>query len=160
MLERCPDQLTIQALADGEEQDLQLLTHVRSCPHCNEQHHKLSALVTMADGLNSDAKLPADFMHKLEKRLKPAPFPAALVAAPVFALILLSLLLLGPGYLEWWFSVGITRQVGLILDAFLDLLAFSRMVGPAWIITGLAALVAMELFILNMIRNVEGWQSV
>ncbi len=160
MMERCPNQLAIQALADGEEQDLQLLAHVRSCPHCNEQHHKLSALVKMAEGLKSDAKLPADFMHKLEKRLKPAPFPAALVAAPVFALILLSLLLFGPGYLEWWFSVGITRQVGLILDAFLDLLAFSRMVGPAWMIIGLAALVAMELFILNMIRNVEGWQSV
>lgn len=160
MMERCPDQLTIQALADGEEQDLQLLAHVRRCRYCSEQYHKLSALVTMADGLKSDAKLPTDFLSKLEEKLKPAPFPAALVVVPVFALILFSLLLFGPGYLEWWFSVGITRQVGLILDAFLDLLAFSRLVGPIWVITGLAALVAMELFILNMIRNVEGWQSV
>ena len=160
MMERCPDQLTIQALADGEEQDLQLLAHVRSCPQCSEQHHKLSALVTMADGLKSDAKLPVSFYLSLETKINPAPFPAALVAASVFALALLSLILLGPNYLEWWLSVGITNQVGLILDAFLDLLAYSRLVGPTWIIMGLAALVAMELFILKMLRNVEGWQNV
>jgi hypothetical protein len=159
-MERCPDHLTIQALVDREEQDLQLLAHIQRCRHCSNQYHKLSDLVTIADGLKSDVKLPADFLYKLEEKLKSAPFPAALVAAPVFALILFSLLLFGPGYLEWWLSVGITRQVGLILDAFLNLLAFSRLVGPIWVITGLAALVAMELFILNMIRNVEGWQSV
>ncbi len=160
MMEQCPDQLTIQALADGEERDPQLLAHVLSCPHCSELHHRLRALVTMADGLKSDAKLPADFLFKLEGKMKPAPFPAALIAVFVFTLILPALFLFGPGYLEWWFSVGITFRVGLILDAFLDLYAFSRAVGPFWMISGLAALVAAELFILNMIRNMEGWQSV
>lgn len=159
-MERCPDQLNIQALADGEAQDQQLWNHVRRCPHCSEQYRRLSNLVKIADGLKSDAKLPASFYRSLETKINPAPFPAALVAAVVFALALLSLVLLGPNYFEWWLSVGITNQVGLILDAFLDLLAYSRLVGPAWIIMGLAALVAMELFILNLIRNAEGLKNV
>lgn len=159
-MERCPDYLTIQTIVDGEATDQELLEHTKSCSPCRKELNRLKSLVSIADGLKTEENAPADFYRLLEEKLKPAPFPAALVAAAIFALTLLSLMLLGPSYLEWWLSVGITRQVGLILDAFLDLFAISRLVGPAWIIIGLAALVVMELFILKMLRNVEGWQNV
>lgn len=158
-MERCPDQLTIQALADGDEQDSKLQAHIRRCPRCSDQYRQLSALIKVADGLKSEAKLPVSFYRSLEKKINPAPFPAALVAASIFALALLSLLLLGPSHLEWWLSVGITHQVGLIIDAFLDLLALSSLLNPAWIVAGLAAIVAIELLILRMLNNVEELQN-
>lgn len=158
-MRQCLDQLTIQALTDGEEQDPGLLEHIRRCPDCNYHYSRQSALVKMADRLKSDAKLPAAFYWSLERKLKTAPFPAALVSAAVILLTLVSLALLGPAYFEWWLSVGLTRQVGVILDLFLGLLTIGNLVDPVWWIIGLAALVAFELVLLNMLRNMEGRQN-
>jgi predicted anti-sigma-YlaC factor YlaD len=158
-MDHCPDYLTIQALIDGEENDQALLKHLQDCFACRLQYRQLSSMVKLADGLKCEAKLPANFYHAMERKLTPAPFPTALVSLAVLLLVLASLLLLGPTYFEWWLSVGITSQVSLVLDALLDLFAISRLVSSSWVISGLAALVTMELFILKMLKNVEGWQN-
>jgi predicted anti-sigma-YlaC factor YlaD len=158
-MKRCPDQLTIQAVIDGEEKDQQVIFHIKNCSACCLQYRQLKSLVSLADKLKSIDKLPTGFYHQLEKKIKPTPFPALQVAAAAIFICLVTLFLLGPDYFEWWLSVGITRQVGLILDAFLDLLAISRMVNLSWVISIFAALVALELIILKMLKNLEGWQN-
>lgn len=158
-MDRCPDQLTIQAVVDGEEKGRQVVLHVENCPACRRQSRQIKGLVNMADGLKSTDKLPAGFYRLLEKKLKPVPFPALQVALAAIVIFLIVLFLLGPDYFEWWLSVGITHQVGLIIDTFLDLLAISKMLSLTWAISIFAGLVALELFILKMLNNLEGWQN-
>jgi hypothetical protein len=153
---KCPDILTIQAVIDGEENDKKILEHLDQCAVCSEEYRVLKATVHLAGNLNSPAKLPASFYRQLAEKTAPRPFPAALVAAVLFAVALFSANLVNPGYLQWWFSVGITRQLSYTMDAFLDLLYMSHYVGPNGVIVGLFFMVVLEVFILNMLRNLEG----
>ena len=153
---KCPDILTIQAVIDGEERDIKILDHLDDCAECRREYHALKAAVHLAKDLSSTAKLPASFYRQLAEKTAPRPFPAALVAAALFAVALFSANLVNPGYLQWWLSVGVTRQLSYIMDTFLDLLYMSHYVGPNGIIAGLLLMVALEVFILNMLRNVEG----
>lgn len=153
---QCPDKLTIQAVIDGEETDIKIIDHLQSCPRCCQIHSEMKDAFTPADNLGSTVKLPAEFLGRLNEKLSPQPFPAAMAAAVIFTLAIFSAYLTNPGYLQWWLSVGITRQISYLIDAFIDLLYISHIVGPTGVIIGLAALVALEVLILNMLRNVEG----
>lgn len=153
---KCPDILTIQAVLDGEEKDTKILGHLNQCAECSKEYQALKAAVKLATDLSSTAKLPASFYSQLAEKTAPKPFPAALVAAVLFAVALYSANLVNPGYLQWWFSVGVTRQFSYVMDTFLDLLFMSHYVGPNVVIAGLFLMVALEVFILNMLKNVEG----
>ncbi|MBW6464068.1 MAG: hypothetical protein K0B84_07770, partial [Firmicutes bacterium] len=85
---------------------------------------------------------------------------AALVAAVLFAVAFISTYLANPGYIQWWLSVGITNQISYLIDLFIDLLYMSHFIGPTGVIIGLAALVTLEILILNMLRSVEGYVNV
>jgi len=153
---QCPDNLTIQAVIDGEETDIQIIEHLQSCPECCRVHSEMKDAFTSADNLGSTVKLPAEFTGRLNEKLSPRPFPAAMTAAAIFTLAMISVYLMNPGYLQWWLSVGITRQISYVIDAFIDLLYMSHIVGPTGVIIGLTALIVLEVLILNMLRNVEG----
>ncbi len=153
---KCPDILTIQAVIDGEEKDIKILDHLEDCAECRREYRALKAAVHLATDLSSTVKLPASFYSQLAEKTVPRPFPAALVAAALFAVALFSANLVNPGYLQWWLSVGVTRQLSYIMDTFLDLLYMSHYVGPNGVIAGLLLMVALEVIILSMLRNVEG----
>ncbi len=153
---QCPDELTIQAIIDGEETGLSLLKHLENCSACQGVKGQMTELVKTSDRLKTEAELPAGFYENLVDRIEVRPFPTALVAAVMFSLVLSSVYFLDPGYINWWFTVGITRQVSLILDMFFDLLLLSQTLGPVSVITFLSALVGLEVLILNKLRVMEG----
>lgn len=159
-MSKCPDILTIQAVIDGEEKDIKIIDHLKQCAVCSEEYQSMKAAVHLAGNLNSPAKLPATFYRQLAEKTAPRPFPAALVAAALFAVALFSANLVNPGYLQWWFSVGITRQLSYAMDTLFDLLYMSHYVGPNGVIAGLFFMVVLEVFILNMLRNLEGKSNV
>jgi hypothetical protein len=154
--QKCPDILTIQAVIDGEEQDKIVISHVHSCSLCSEAYHDLAQAVVFAGNLGGEEKLPADFYKTLSSQLGEKTLPAALAAAAIFCLVLFSANLLNPGYLEWWLSVGMTYQFSIFIDTFINLVFFSRELGPLWLIAVLATLVAVEVLILSKVKILEG----
>jgi hypothetical protein len=154
--QKCPDILTIQAVIDGEEQDKTIISHVHSCSLCSEAYQDLKEAVVAAGSLRGTEKLPAGFYKALSEQVEDKTFPAALVAAIVFGLVLVSAYLLNPGYLDWWLSVGMTYQFSIFIDTFINLVFISRDLGPLWLITALAALVALEVLILSKVKILEG----
>ncbi len=156
---QCLDKLTIQAIIDGEETDKSLTKHLNNCPACQVLKKQVTEIVKTSDGLKIDADLSAEFYENLMDRIEVRPFPIALLAAVLFGLVLFSAYLLDPGYISWWFTVGITHQVGLIFDIFFDLLVLSQALGPLSVITVLSALVAIEVLILNKLRIMEGYRN-
>lgn len=155
----CPDEITIQALIDGECTDMVLQMHLVQCSSCQAVREELEEAINLADGLNGGENLPGGFYERLEKKLNPPSWPAFAVAAAAFILIVLSAYYLNPGYLQWWFSVGITRLFSLVLDAFIEILKLSRAAGQPAIISLFALLVALEIFLLNLLKNVEGTEN-
>ena len=153
---QCPDALTIQAVADGEENDLIITDHLQNCSKCRETYLNVQKIISAAKGLNSTARLPIGFYKVLSGRIESKPFPAFLVAAIISALVFISVYLLNPTYLEWWFSVGMTRQFGFYIDMFFDLFFLSRSVNPLWVITVVTAMVVLEFLILSKLKTVEG----
>lgn len=152
----CPDILAIQAYIDKESSDRKVISHLEDCPSCRQAYLKLKELVALAGSLNSQAKLPGSFYEALNSRLEERPFPSVFVSALVFVLALVSAYLLNPDYMQWWLSIGITRQVSFILDALLDLFFFGRSIGTVWLISSAAALVTLEFIILNRLKTMEG----
>jgi hypothetical protein len=152
----CPEILVIQSVADREETNPVIIDHVKSCAHCCRVHRKMLSLICSAERAGSEAELPEGFFESLAERLPASPFPALLVAAVMFTMAALSAFFLNPGYIEWWLSVGITRQFSIYISAFTDLLFLGHSLGPVWIISAFAALVALEVIILNKFRSVEG----
>jgi len=156
----CPDKLTIQLEIDGEEKDSKIADHLKNCQTCRQTFKEIEALTLFADNLSGAAKLPADFYSRLCGKVTPRPFPAALVAVVLFAVAFVSTYLANPGYIQWWLSAGITNQISFLIDLFIDLLYMSHFIGPTGVIIGLAALVTLEILILNMLRSVEGYVNV
>jgi len=152
----CPDILAIQAFIDEGSGGRQLINHVENCPLCQQVYQELKELVAVAGGLNSEAKLPGCFYEALNSRLEKRPFPSVLVSVLVFVMALVSAYLLNPDYMQWWLSIGITRQIGFIFDALLDLFFLGRSIGQAWLVSFAAALVTLEFIILNKLKTTEG----
>lgn len=156
----CPDKLTIQAVIDGEEKDSQIIDHLNNCQACRQTFKEIEALTLFADNLNDKVKLPADFYDRLSEKVAARPFPAALVAAVIFTVAFFSTYLANPGFIQWWLSVGVTNQISYLIDLFINLLYMSHFIGPTGVIIGLAALVTLEILILNMLKRVEGHANV
>jgi hypothetical protein len=154
--QQCPDILTIQAVIDGEEEERSVIDHVHSCSLCSQAYLDLKEAVTAAGSLCGAERLPTGFYKALSDRIEEKTFPAALVAAIIFSLALVSAYLLNPGYLNWWLSVGMTFQFSLFIDTLINLVFISRDLGPAWLITVLTALVALEVLILSKVKILEG----
>jgi len=151
-----PDILTIQAFVDGENGGSQMIGHLQGCPSCRQAYREIGEMVTVAGSLKGKATLPACFNETLNSRLENRPFPAIFVSVFVFVMALFSAYLLSPDYLQWWLSIGMTRQVGFMIDAFLDLFFLSQSIGRIWLISAVAALVIMEFVILNKLKTTEG----
>ncbi len=159
MISKCPDILTIQAFLDGEITDTRLSDHLRSCPHCRVAVMELEEAIFCATALRSEAALPAGFYDRLVEKTASRPFPALLMAVLAFTLAFFSAYTLEPGFIQWWLSVGLTRQFGLLFDALIDLLYLGHLVGPAGIIIGLSLLVGLEVVLLNFLRSAEGQKN-
>ncbi|MDW7738926.1 MAG: hypothetical protein SCJ97_02555 [Bacillota bacterium] len=155
-MKNCPDILVIQSIVDGECTDELVLNHIEICPSCRQTRLEMLQLSVEADRLNCADKLPDNFFEILSARINPKPFPAAIVAAVIFGLAIISAYFLNPGYLEWWLSVGITRQFTVFIDAFLGLFYLGQSLGPLWLVLITAALVGLEILILNRLKLVEG----
>ncbi len=149
----CPDTLTWQALVDGENQSPGLREHLDRCAACREIYREISASAVLADGLLTHATLPPDFTRKVLRWAKP--FPAGLVAALLFSLLAAAAVMLDPNGLHWWFTAGMTRQVGFVLDAAISIIYLLQNVGPAWFFAAVAALVALETLLLHKINTAE-----
>jgi len=152
----CPDILTIQAFVDDENGDRQMIAHLRGCPSCRQAYREIGEMVAVAGSLKGKATLPDCFYETLNSRLENRPFPAIFVSVFVFVMALFSAYLLSPDYLQWWLSIGMTRQVGFMIDAFLDLFFLSQSIGQIWLIAAVAALVILEFVILNKLKTTEG----
>ena len=155
-MNKCPDILAIQAYLDEEEVHEDVRLHLQNCPDCQKNHREMAGIIVTADSLKSEASLPAGFYERLAVKTSPRPFPAALAAAVMFLLALLSSYLLYPGYLNWWLSIGITEQVGLMIDFVLALLFAVQTLGYFWLIVLTLILVALEVLILLKFKIVEG----
>lgn len=155
-MNNCPDILTMQAYLDKEEVNKDIVEHIHSCSACQNSCRELADMITAAEGLQSKATLPEGFYKKLAAKTAPKPFPAALAATLMFSLAILCAYILYPGYLYWWLSVGITRQVGLTIDFILELLFAIQTLGYFWLIMVTLVLVTLEVLILYKFKIVEG----
>ncbi len=155
-MRKCPDILTIQAVIDGEESNRQILSHLKECTRCSQKYQELDTLVNIAARIYSNAKLPEHFFAGLVAKTTPRVFPAALVAAMLFFITILSAYLVNPGFMQWWLSAGITHQLGYLIDLSFHFLYIGHAAGPGGVITALTALVLLEVVLLNYLRNAEG----
>lgn len=155
----CPDLLMIQAVVDGEAEKAEISVHLQGCPSCRQAYKEIKALSILVDGLRSEAVLPQGFGSRLNFNNGGRALPVAAVVAVIFVLVAVSTWLIEPGYLNWWLSVGITRQFGFYIDLFFNIIYMGQSLGPIWIISALFALVALELFMLNKLNLVEGWKK-
>lgn len=153
----CPEVITIQAVVDGEEDEKIISDHLESCSSCRKIYREIGQIVTAANSLAGEARLPEDFYRNLTSKIEGKPLPAALIAAAVFVMAFSSAYFLNPGYLQWWLSVGMTRQFGFYIDIFMDIILIGRMVGPLWWVMALAAMVAFEVIILLNLKTMEGY---
>lgn len=156
----CPEVMTIQAVADGEENESMISGHLRSCSSCRQTYQDLKDLVSAVDRFAGTERLPSCFYENIISASTGKPLPAALVAAASFLILIISAFLLNPGYLQWWFSKGITLQIGFYLDLFFDLIIISRAVAPLWWVLVLIAVVALEVLVLINLKTMEGYENV
>ena len=157
---KCPDELDIQAYLDGENSDPKIARHVHKCSRCRMLFNELEQAFMTADKLDCTDTLSSGFYQKLEQQITPRPFPAVAMAALILVLAGISLYYLNPGYLQWWLSAGITRQLSIIIDASLNILYLSRAAGEGFIIATFGSLVALEILLLNILGKVEGKTNV
>lgn len=153
---KCPDILTIQAVIDGEESNRQILSHLKECANCSQDYQELDTMVNIAARIYSNAKLPEHFFAELAAKTKPRIFPTALVAAVLFFITIFSAYLVNPGFMHWWLSAGITHHLGYLIDLCFHFLYIGHAAGPGGVITALAALVMLEVILLNYLRKAEG----
>ncbi|MEW5785792.1 MAG: hypothetical protein AB1767_12105 [Bacillota bacterium] len=154
MIKDCPEVITWQAVVDGEEDNPWYWGHLDSCPACRAVYREIEAAAGLASGLLTEAVLPPAAARRILNRVKP--FPAGLIVALLFSLLGGSVALLEPGGLSWWFSVGVVRQWGLILDAAIGLLFLVKNLDPLVILATALLLVGLEVAILYKIKLVEG----
>lgn len=154
--ESCPDVLTIQALLDGEDSSEEVSAHLEQCSGCRKKKLELQELIALAERLASGARLSPELRAAIVKGPVSAGIPSAVLAAAIFILVLASAFFLEPDFLSWWLSVGMTRQISIVVDLFLSLVFIGRELGPESMFFLLAPLVALEVFLLNRIRKVEG----
>ncbi|MDY6826065.1 MAG: hypothetical protein SVV67_02650 [Bacillota bacterium] len=155
-MDKCPDMITIQAYVDGEKTDDSIIAHLQDCHSCHRRLMEIRELKETADRLAGNEKLPEDFMQVLAAQTRNSSLPAALAAAAIFLILLFSACYLNPGYLQWWFSVGITGLVGLIIDSFVGVLILGQNLAPVLVLAAVAAAVLIELLILIKLKTVEG----
>lgn len=153
--DECLDYLLIQSIIDGEEKDQEAIRHLQGCPACQEMEIEIGDLIVTAKKLACDESLPAGFYASLSNKIDNKPFPVSLMAAVIFILAIASAFFLEPGYLNWWLSVGITRQLGVFFDTFFELFYLGSSLDPGWLIMFLAVFVLVEILILTRINRVE-----
>ena len=156
----CPVVMTLQAVADGEENESMISGHLRGCSSCRQTYQELKDLVSAVDRFAGTERLPPGFYENIISASKGKPLPAALVAAASFLILIINAYLLNPGYLQWWLSTGITLQVGFYLDLFFDLIIFLRAVTPFWWVLVLTTVVALEVLVLINLKTMEGYENV
>lgn len=149
----CPDRLTWQAVVDGEERDARLTAHLDSCPACRRVYREIREAAALAGFLANGAALPPGFSAAVLAKTRP--FPAGMVAAALFCLLLLSARLMGGGGLTWWLTVGITRQCGLLMDALFNLLYVGLNLGPLFWLAAALLLAALELVVLSKLKLIK-----
>ena len=157
-MRRCPDPLTWQAVADGEEKGAQYAAHLARCPACRAVYREIQEAAELAGRLRCGAALRPGFAAAILARIRSAPartFPAGLVAALLFALAGTAVLALDPGYWHWWFSVGITRSCGLLMDALFEIIFLGQSFNPAWLLGPSLLFVFMELAVLHRLKTME-----
>lgn len=154
-MDQCPDLLTIQSAVDREETNSEVLKHIRKCAACSKNYREIEAAASLADRLTSTATLPSSFYTALTAKTTSLPFPGVPAAAAIFFLILISAYLVDSTFIQWWFSVGITRQLGHLIDLFLNLFYLSHAAGPNLVVIVFTALVLLEVIILNFLRKME-----
>lgn len=155
-MDTCPDMITVQAFIDGEEINDSIIAHMKGCQSCRRRLMEIRELKETADRLAGNEKLPEGFMEALSARTRDSSLLAAITAAAIFLVLVISAYFLNPGYLQWWFSAGITDLVGLVIDAFVGALIMGQNLAPALVLAAVATAVIIELFILIKLKTVEG----
>ncbi len=159
-MKKCPGPLTWQAVVDGEEEEAHYRAHLECCPACRAVYSEIKEAAELAHGLRCEAVPAPDFTGRLIARVRSrvaAPFPAGLVALLLFAMAVLAALLLDPGAVNWWLSVGITRSCGLLMDLIFRIIGFGRSLNPAWLLATAVLLVLLELAVLGRLKTVGEW---
>ncbi len=159
-MKKCPGPLTWQAVVDGEEEEAHYRAHLECCPACRAVYSEIKEAAELAYCLRCDAVPAPTFAGRLiaKARSRPAAsFPAGLVAVLLFAAAALAALLLDPGYLNWWLSVGITRSCSLLIDTLFRIIGFGRSLNPAWLLATAVLLVLLELAVLERLKTVGEW---
>ncbi|OPL09953.1 MAG: hypothetical protein AVO34_04545 [Firmicutes bacterium ML8_F2] len=155
-MDKCPDMITIQAYIDGEKIDDSIIAHMKGCQSCRRRLMEIRVLKETADRLAGKEKLPEGFMEALSARTRDSSLLAAITTAAIFLVLVISAYFLNPGYLQWWFSAGITGLVGFVIDTFVGFLIMGQNLAPALILAAVAAAVIIELFVLIKLKTVEG----
>lgn len=159
-MKKCPGPLTWQAVVDGEEEEAHYRVHLECCPACRAVYSEIKEAAELAHCLRCDAVPAPGFAGRLiaKARSRPAaPFPAGLVAVLLFAAAALAALLLDPGYLNWWLSVGITRSCSLLMDTLFRIIGFGQSFNPVCVIGAAVLIVLLEIAVLGKLKTVGGW---
>lgn len=159
-MKKCPDPLTWQAVVDGEEEPARYMEHLERCPACRAVYREIQDAAELAGSLRCEALPGPGFTDAVLARAgkaPAAPVPAGLVAALLFAALAAAVLVLDPGYWNWWLSVGLTRSCSLLMDALFGMIYFGRGLNPAWLLGPAALLVLLETILLGKLKTVGGY---
>ena len=152
-MKNCPDPITWQAILDGEESGKEYYKHLEHCPQCQQMYQEIQGALDLAGGLFTDATLPEDFTQRLAAKTRP--FPAGLLAAALFVLLTISVLMFDPGIFYWWLTVGFTAYCGILIEIMLEIMKTAHRMSPAWWLAMSAAVVMLEIILLLKLKTVE-----
>lgn len=158
-MKRCPGPLVWQAVVDGEAEGAHYRAHLERCPACRATYRKIGEAAALADQLGSAAELRPGFEEALLAGLDKMParsFPAGLVAALLFAVSAAGALLVDPGFLNLWLSVGLTRSCSIFMDALFRVIYLGQNLPPAWLLGPALLFVLMEMAVLKKLKMAEG----
>ena len=152
----CPDPITWQAVIDGEEDRNEYQQHLESCVHCQQTYQEIQGDVGLADELFTGVTIPKDLAQRLLHEARP--FPAGLLAAVLFALLIISVTILDPGIFYWWLTVGLTVWCGILIDIVLEIMKTAQRMTAGWWLTLAAVVAALEMFLLTKL-NPQSWDE-
>ena len=152
-MKSCPDPITWQTILDGEENGEENVQHLEYCARCRKIYNDIQGAVDLAGELFTDATLPEGFAQRIAAKTQP--FPAGLLAAALFVLLTISVLMFDPGIFYWWLTVGFTAYCGMLIEIILEIMKAAQRMSPAWWLAMSAAVVTLEMILLIKLKTVE-----
>ena len=158
-MNRCPDQLTWQAVIDEEIDKTTYEEHLVTCAICRKKYEEIAETVNTAERLQVKEKLPVDIVEFiLQGRETEKPYPAGLLGAIIFVSLIMAFILitLETGVYGLQYTESMIVMFSILFDNLINLVMVMGGVAPGlWVLLALF-MVAIVVFFLGKTDMQEG----